>query len=41
VNNDRYSDELGRITTEMGIEGELLVLRKGKKSYHLVQIGQD
>ncbi|MGA1493898.1 MAG: tyrosine--tRNA ligase [Rhodothermales bacterium] len=41
VNNDRYSDESGRITTEMGIEGELLVLRKGKKSYHLVQIGQD
>jgi len=40
VNNDRLSDESGRVTAEQGIDGELLVLRKGKKSYHLVQIGQ-
>lgn len=41
LNNDRFSDESGRITADLGIDGELLVLRKGKKSYHLVQIGQD
>lgn len=40
LNNERFSDEGGRVTADAGIEGELLVLRKGKKSYHLVQIGQ-
>jgi tyrosyl-tRNA synthetase len=39
INNERVEDENGRITAEKGIGGELLVLRKGKKSYHLVQIG--
>jgi tyrosyl-tRNA synthetase len=41
INNERVSDESGRITADLGIDSELLVLRKGKKSYHLVQIGQD
>ena len=40
VNNERFADESGRVTVDQGIDGQLLVLRKGKKSYHLVQIGQ-
>lgn len=40
VNNERVTDESGRVTADQGIDGELLVVRKGKKSYHLVQIGQ-
>ncbi len=38
VNNERQGDEQAVITASHLIEGELLVLRKGKKSYHLVQI---
>ncbi|MDE2997184.1 MAG: tyrosine--tRNA ligase [Bacteroidota bacterium] len=38
INNERFTDEGGRVTVDAGIDGELLVLRKGKKSYHLVQI---
>ncbi len=38
VNNERMGDEQAAITASHLIEGELLVLRKGKKSYHLVQI---
>ncbi len=40
VNNERFADESGRVTVDQGIDGQLLVLRKGKKSYHIVQIGQ-
>lgn len=38
VNNERVGDEQAAVTAAHLIEGELLVLRKGKKSYHLIQI---
>jgi tyrosyl-tRNA synthetase len=38
VNNRRVSDEKRRITLADTIGGELLVLRKGRKDYHLVRI---
>jgi tyrosyl-tRNA synthetase len=38
VNNVRVSDTAARITLEESVEGRFVVLRKGKKSYHLVQI---
>ena len=39
LNGERIEDENARMTIDQAIEGELFVLRKGKKSYHLVQIG--
>ncbi len=38
VNNVRVSDTDARITLEESVEGRFIVLRKGKKSYHLVRI---
>jgi len=38
VNNERIGDEQATVGASHLIEGKLLVLRKGKKSYHLVQI---
>jgi len=41
VNNSRSEDENRRLTTSDCIEGELIVIRKGKKTYHLVRIGEE
>jgi len=38
VNNQRESDEKRRISAGDAIGGELLVLRKGRKDYHLVRV---
>lgn len=41
VNNQRESDEKRRLATGDAIGGELLVLRKGRKDYHLVRVVGD
>jgi len=41
VNNSRSEDENRRLTSDDCIEGELIVLRKGKKTFHLVQLGEE
>ncbi len=41
VNNTRSEDENRRLTIGDSIENELIVLRKGKKTFHLVQIGEE
>jgi len=38
VNNHRVEDPSESVTAERAIEGRYLVLRKGKKSYHLVEL---
>ncbi len=38
VNNQRMTDPMQAVTAVHSIEGKFLVLRKGKKKYHLVQI---
>jgi tyrosyl-tRNA synthetase len=38
LNSLRQEDPQGRVTTEQTIEGRFLVLRKGKKNYHLVKV---
>jgi tyrosyl-tRNA synthetase len=38
LNNVRVEDAERRVTVEDAIEGRFLVLRKGKKSYHLVRV---
>ena len=38
VNNNRASDIAQTVSLEESIEGQFLVLRKGKKTYHLVQV---
>ena len=38
LNNRRAADENERVTLDTAIEGRLLVVRKGQKNYHLVQI---
>jgi tyrosyl-tRNA synthetase len=38
LNNQRVSDEKRRITLGDAVGGELLVLRKGRKEYHLVRV---
>jgi tyrosyl-tRNA synthetase len=38
VNNIRVSDAVQEIALEESIEGQFLILRKGKKYYHLVQV---
>ena len=38
VNNRRVSDARSAVTLDDALEGTLLVLRKGRKSYHLVRI---
>ena len=40
VNNVRVSDVARTVSLAEGVEGRFLVLRKGKKNYHLVQISQ-
>jgi tyrosyl-tRNA synthetase len=38
VNNQRVSDQNQTVTLDQSIDGKFLVLRKGKKKYHLVQV---
>ena len=38
LNNQRISDQGQTVTIEDSIEGQFLVLRKGRKKYHLVQV---
>lgn len=41
VNNARSEDENRRLTIDDCVEGELIVLRKGKRTYHIVRIGAE
>lgn len=41
VNSNRIEDENMSLTTGDLIEGQLLVLRKGKRNYHLVQVEEE
>ncbi len=41
VNNARSEDENRRLTIDDCVEGELIVLRKGKRTYHIVRIGSE
>ncbi len=38
VNNRRAADARGAVSLDDAIDGELIVLRKGRKSYHLVRL---
>jgi len=38
LNNERATDVAAAVTVDRAIEGRFLVLRKGKKSYHLVEV---
>ncbi len=38
LNNQRVTDVMQRVTLAQSIEGQFLVLRKGRKKYHFVQI---
>jgi len=38
ANNVRVDDESGRVSMADAIDGQFLVLRKGKKTYHVVQV---
>ena len=38
LNSARIEDAAGMVTLERAIEGRFLVIRKGKKSYHLVRV---
>lgn len=38
LNNQRITDQEQRVTLAHAIEGQFMVLRKGKKQYHLVQV---
>jgi tyrosyl-tRNA synthetase len=40
LNSERVSDPLKRIRREDALHGRLLVIRKGKKSYFLVRVGE-
>jgi len=40
LNNRRVGDAAATATTEEAIEGRFLVLRQGKRQYHLVRVGQ-
>lgn len=39
LNNERVSDPQTLVTLAMCIDGQVLVIRSGKKNYHLLQIG--
>ena len=41
VNNRRVSDARAAVTLDDALDGTLLVLRKGRKSYHLVRLRAD
>lgn len=38
LNNERVTDTDGRVRLEDAVEGRFLVLRKGKKAYHMVRV---
>lgn len=38
VNNERAADPTAAITLDRAIEGQFLILRKGRKKYHLVKV---
>ena len=38
LNNQRVGDVTQTVTTEDAVAGQFLVLRKGRKRYHLVQV---
>jgi len=38
LNNNRFSDEQGRVTLDDSIGGQVFVLRKGQKNYRIVRI---
>ena len=38
LNNVRIGDEEGRVTSDDALDGGFIVLRKGKKNYHLVKV---
>ena len=38
VNNHRVSEPAASVTTDDMLAGEFVVMRKGKKSYHLVRL---
>jgi len=40
LNDERLTDERGRLTIEQAIDGRLFVLRKGQRSRHVVRIGR-
>ena len=40
VNNQRVEDQSQLVTTTQSVDGQFLVLRKGRKKYHLVQLMQ-
>lgn len=39
VNNERITDAASTVNPNLLIDGELLVLRKGKKEYLVVRVG--
>ena len=39
VNNVKVQDIDAAITLDDAIDGEVIVLRKGRKAYHLVRVG--
>lgn len=41
INNEKHDDENMRLGLKDCIEGELIVLRKGKRNYHIVQVGAE
>ena len=40
LNDERVTDERGRLTLEQAIDGQLFVLRKGQRSRHVVRVRQ-
>lgn len=40
LNGERVEDSAGRVTLDAFVEGRFLVLRKGKRRYHLVEIAE-
>ena len=38
VNNERVEDEQMRVSKDDAVEGQFIILRQGKKKYHLVEI---
>lgn len=40
LNDERVTDERGRLTLEQAVDGQLFVLRKGQRSRHVVRVRQ-
>ena len=41
VNGRRMADEKARLSPDQAIEGEVFVIRKGKKDYYLIRIDRE